>query len=120
MNNHINETDYTFVENDNEAFYGVKFRGDSPYAGVIVVYGTVSIKESVELDMATLSFTFNIQDAGIYNIDELDNSIEFKNYLGDVLQSIVAESIKEGIISEEDINGYNESTTDSHIKSSST
>ena len=37
MNNYISESDYTFVEKDGEAFYGVKFRGNSPYAGVVVV-----------------------------------------------------------------------------------
>ena len=115
MNNYISESDYTFVEKDGEAFYGVKFRGNSPYAGVVVVYGTVSIKEDEKLDLATLSFTFNIQDAGIYNIDELDNSEEFKNYLGDVLQSIVTDSMKE-----KEKNGYYESITDPHTESSST
>ena len=115
MNNYISESDYTFVEKDGEAFYGVKFRGNSPYAGVVVVYGTVSIKEDKKLDLATLSFTFNIQDAGIYNIDELDNSEEFNNYLGDVLQSIVTDSMKE-----KEKNGYYESITDPHTESSST
>lgn len=115
MNNYISESDYTFVEKDGEAFYGVKFRGNSPYAGVVVVYGTVSIKEDEKLDLATLSFTFNIQDAGIYNIDELDNSEEFKNYLGDVLQSIITDSMKE-----KEKNGYYESITDPHTESSST
>ena len=81
----------------------------------MVVYGTVSIKEDKKLDLATLSFTFNIQDSGIYNIDELDNSEEFKNYLGDVLQSIVTDSMKE-----KEKNGYYESITDPHTESSST
>ena len=114
MNNYIDESEYAFVEKEGEAFYGVKFKDNSPYAGVVVVYGTVSIKEDKELDLATLSFTFNIQDAGIYNIDELDNSEDFKNYLGDVLQSIVTDSMKE-----KQKNGYIESTTDSHSESSS-
>ena len=64
MQNNISSNDYTYVENESSEFYGIKFRNDSPYSGVVVVYGTVSVKESVELDMATLSFTFNIQDAG--------------------------------------------------------
>ena len=64
MNNYIDESEYAFVEKEGEAFYGVKFKDNSPYAGVVVVYGTVSIKEDKELDLATLSFTFNIQDAG--------------------------------------------------------
>jgi len=112
MENYIDESDYTYVENDSAEFWGIKFRNDSPYSGVVVVYGTVSIKESKELDMATLSFSYNVQDAGQYNVDELESSSEFKNYLGDVLQSIINDNVKEK-------NGHNESITNSHTESSS-
>jgi len=44
----------------------------------------------------------------------LDNSEEFKNYLGDVLTSIISTSVKE-----KEKNGYYESTTDTHTESSS-
>lgn len=114
MNSYIDESQYTYVENPNSDFWGIKFRGDSPYSGVIVVYGTVSVKEDKELDLATLAFSFDIQDAGIYNIDELNESEEFKNYLGHVLQSIISDSVKE-----KEKNGYYESTADSHTESSS-
>lgn len=112
MENYIEPSDYTYVENDSSEFWGIKFREGSPYASVVVVYGTVSIKESKELDMATLSFTYNVQDAGSFNIDELEKSEEFKNYLGDVLSSIINDNAKEK-------NGHYESTTDSHTESSS-
>jgi len=112
MNNYIDENEYTFVENASADFWGIKFKRGSPYSGVVVVYGTVSIKESQELDIATLSFTYDIQNAGDYNIDELEKSEEFKNYLGDVLQSIITDNIKEK-------NGYNESAADSYTESSS-
>lgn len=112
MNNYIDQSDYTYVENDSADFWGIKFRNDSPYSGVVVVYGTVSIKESQELDIATLSFSYNVQDAGGYNIDELESSEEFKNYLGDVLSSIINDNAKEK-------NGHNESTTNSHTEPSS-
>jgi len=108
MQNTISANHYTFVENESSEFYGVKFRNDSPYSGVVVVYGTVSIKESQELDIATLSFTFNIQDAGPRNIDELEASEEFKNYLGDVLGTIISE----------ENNGHIESAADAHTESS--
>jgi hypothetical protein len=44
MENYIDQNDYSYVENDSAEFWGIKFRNGSPYAGVIVVYGTVSIK----------------------------------------------------------------------------
>jgi|TARA_R110000782_G_scaffold139964_2_gene232496 hypothetical protein len=112
MENYIDQSDYTYVENDSAEFWGIKFRNDSPYSGVVVVYGTVSIKESEELEMATLSFTYNVQDAGPRNIDELESSEEFKNYLGDVLSSIINDQAKE-------TNGHNKSITDSYTESSS-
>ena len=112
MENYIEPNDYTYVENDSSEYWGIKFRNDSPYSGVVVVYGTVSIKESEELEMATLSFTYNVQDAGPRNIDELESSEEFKNYLGDVLSSIINDQAKE-------TNGHNKSITDSYTESSS-
>jgi hypothetical protein len=115
MENYIQESEYTYVENDSSEFWGIKFRESSPYAGVVVVYGTVSIKESEELEIATLSFTYNVQDAGDFNVDELEKSEEFKNYLGDVLSSIINDSANERM----EKNGYNESTTNSHTESSS-
>jgi hypothetical protein len=62
--------------------------------------------------MATLSVTYNVQDAGPRNIDELESFEEFKNYLGDVLSSIINDQAKE-------TNGHNKSITDSYTESSS-
>jgi hypothetical protein len=115
MENYIQKSEYTYVENDSSEFWGIKFREESPYAGVVVVYGTVSIKESEALDMATLSFTYNVQDAANHNIDELEKSEEFKNYLGDVLSSIINDSANERM----EKNGYIESATNPHTESSS-
>ena len=56
----ITDKDYSIVENPNSEFHGVKFKTGT-WKDVIVVYGTVSIKESPELDMATLGFTYRIQ-----------------------------------------------------------
>lgn len=117
----ITADEYSFVENQNTDFYGVRFKNDSPYSGVIVVYGTVSIKESPELDIATLNFTYNLQDPGEFDPEDLNKSEDFKNYLGDVLTHIVSDSVEEykqnnvagiGI-------GHNESTTDTRTESSS-
>ena len=112
MQNYIEPNEYTYVENASSEFWGIKFRNDSPYSGVVVVYGTVSIKESVELDTATLAFTYDVQDAGPRNIDDLENSEDFKNYLGDVLSSIINDQAKE-------TNGHNKSITYSYTESSS-
>ena len=112
----IKASDYSYTENDTCNFWGIKFRGDSPYTGVIVVYGTVSIKEDPENNNATLSFNYNIQDAAQFNIDELESSEDFKNYLGDVLTHIVSNEMNQ---QELETNGHIESTADSCTESSS-
>jgi len=112
----VTEDEYSFVENANSDFYGVKFKNDSPYRGVMVVYGTVSVKESIELDMATLSFTYNLLDSGAFDPEDLNKSDDFKNYLGDVLKHIVQDSVNEY---KGNIIGNNESTTNPYTESSS-
>lgn len=85
---------YTLVEHENSNFYGVKFL-EGKYKDVVVVYGTVSLRESEDKEYAKLSFTFNVQDPAEHDADTLSNSEEFKNYLGDMLQDIMVESLTE-------------------------
>jgi len=114
MANYIEPTEYAYVENDSSEFWGIKFKNDSPYSGVVVVYGTVSIKESEELDSATLSFSYNVQDSGPHNVDELESSEDFKNYLGDILHSIINDEV-----TTKEKNGHNKPATHTYTESSS-
>jgi hypothetical protein len=86
----------------------------------MVVYGQVGIKEDPNLDMATLSFNYTVQDPGDFSVDELDQDESFKNYLGAILQYIIMDSLaakdtNQDIIGKAD----DKSTTNSHTKSSS-
>ena len=115
----ITDKDYTLVENANHPMHGVKFlKGE--WKNVIIIYGTVNIKESPELDLATLGFTFQVQDPADFTVDELDNDEAFKNYLGAVLQFIITDSLdtNNGNIARIGI-GHNESTTNTDSKSTS-
>ena len=112
----ITNKDYSIVENPNSEFHGVLLKTGT-YKEVIVVYGTVSIKESPELDMATLGFTFNIQDPGDHDFDKLNESEEFKNYLGAVLQHIITDSLEWGEENNLARIGIGESSTDTHTES---
>jgi len=116
----VTEKDYSIVENENSAFHGVLLKTGT-WKDVIVVYGQVGVKESPELDIATLSFNYTVQDPADFNVDELNNDEHFKNYLGAVLQYIITDSLEWG--AENNIArigiGDNESTTDSHTESSS-
>lgn len=111
----ITHEDYTFVESNDVDFYGVKL--NTQFKGVILIYGKVGIKESPELDLATLSFTYNIQDPGDNDHDELIKDEYFNNYIGAVLQHIIEETMGDKL--DEDIIGHNKSDTNSHAESSS-
>lgn len=112
----ITKEDYSIVENPSSEFHGVLLKTGT-YKDVVVVYGTVSIKESPELDMATLGFTFNIQDPGDNDFDELNTSEAFKNYLGAVLQHIITDSLEWGEENNLARIGIGEPSTDTHTKS---
>ena len=112
----IDHKDYTFVENDNVDFYGVRLN-DSKFNGVTLIYGKVGIKESPELDIATLSFTYQITDPGEHDHDELCKDEYFNNYIGAVLQHIIEETMGDKL--DEDIIGHNKPNTDTHAESSS-
>ena len=116
----IATSDYKFVESDQVEFYGIRLL-TGKWKDVLYIYGKVSIKESPELDLATLTFTYNIQESAQYEPDDLINDPEFKDYIGAVLEHIMKNSLDEseknnsGVIGKI---GYNESNTNSHTESS--
>jgi hypothetical protein len=116
----VSEKDYSIVENENSPLSGVLLKTGT-WKGVMVVYGQVGIKEDPNLDMATLSFNYTVQDPGDFSVDELDQDESFKNYLGAILQYIITDSLeyaKENNLSTIGI-ANDESTADSHTESSS-
>ena len=115
----VTDKDYQIVENPNNPLQGVKLTTGT-WKDVIVVYGQVGVKESPELDIATLSFNFNIQDPAEHDFDALQEDEAFKNYLGSILQYIITDSLdyaKANNLSAIGI-GNGESITDSHTESS--
>ena len=112
----ITSEDYSIVENPSSEFHGVLLKTGT-YKEVVVVYGTVSIKESPELDIATLGFTFNIQDPGDNDFDTLNESEDFKNYLGAVLQHIITDSLDWGKENNLARIGIGKPSTDTHTES---
>lgn len=88
----IQESDYAYVENDASVVQGVKYK-TGLYKDVIVMYGTVSIKEDKELDVAKLGFTFQIADPAEFTVEELEQDEAFKNYMGDVLRHIIINNL---------------------------
>ena len=111
--------DYQLVESNDVEFYGVKLT-TGKWKDVTYIYGEVKIKESPELDIATLAFTYNIQDSAGFEEEDLINDIDFRNYIGGVLQHIMEDSLdyaEENNIAVIGI-GHNESNTNTHTESS--
>ena len=112
-------SDYKFVESNQVEFYGIRLL-TGKWKDVLYIYGKVSIKESAELDIATLTFTYNIQESAEFEPDDLINDPEFKDYIGAVLEHIMKNSLdeseknKSGVIGKI---GHNESDTNTHTKS---
>lgn len=57
------------------------------FSGVVYSYGKVSVQEDEENDQAYLNFDFDIQDNS--SIEGIEENIDFKNHIGDILTSIV-------------------------------
>lgn len=115
----VSSSDYQLVESNDVEFYGVKLL-TGKWKNVVYIYGKVQIKESQELDIATLSFTYNIQDSAGYEDDDLINDINFRNYIGGILQHIIEDSLdyaEENNVAVIGI-GNDESNTNTHTKSS--
>ena len=88
MNEVITTNDYKFIESNQEDWYAVELL-TGKWKGVKYIYGKVTVKESPETGLATLGFTWNPIDTNGFEDDDLLNDINFKNYLGGVLQNIV-------------------------------
>jgi len=111
----ITKNDYQLVESNDIEFYGVKLL-TGKWKDVLYIYGQVKIKESPELDIATLAFTYDIQDAGQFEEAELIGDIDFRNYIGGVLQNIMEESLEIGKVIGKI--GHNNTNTDTRTKPS--
>ena len=86
--NTILDGDYKFVESNLSELYGVKLlSGD--FADVVVTYGKVTIKENTDSGIATLAFSYQVNDPAKFQMDELESNEDFKNYLGDVLSHVI-------------------------------
>ena len=115
----ITDKDYSFVESNNVEFYGIRLL-TGYWKNVVYVYGKVKIKESLELDQATISFTYSVQEEGSHEEDDLINDPEFKNYIGAILQHVMVESLDKNKETNEGLIGIGnrKSNTDTHTESS--
>lgn len=85
--------DYTFAEADQDDQWAVRLR--SAWPGVTYVYGKIQVKEKTD-GTASIDFKYKIVDAGEFKAEDLEQSADFNNYLGEVLQHIIEDAFDNG------------------------
>lgn len=90
----ITHDDYTFSENELSEHWAVRLK--TQYKDVIYVYGQVQAKLDDDEGAATLSFKYQVVDPGEHDKEDLENSEDFNNYIGAVLQHIITDAFDTG------------------------
>jgi hypothetical protein len=81
--------EYVFVEKKDSELYSLKIV-QGPYNSVIYTYGSVTIEEDIENDLARLKFNYHIEEVPEpYSKHELEESTEFRDYIGNILTEIL-------------------------------
>ena len=82
------------VEREGEQFYALRIT-EGEYENVIFTIGKVQLIENEEKTECKLKYDFKIDKVPEqYSIKELDDSIDFKNTIGDILAYLLEESSK--------------------------
>ena len=108
----ITVDDYTFAESQVDDHWAVRLLTE--YPGVTYMYGKVQVKEHPD-GTASIDFKYKIVDAGEFEADDLEQSDEFRNYLGEVLQHIIEDAFDNG---KAQINDRSKHTTNDNSESS--
>jgi hypothetical protein len=83
-----------FVERPDSELYSLKIKV-GPFKDVIYTYGKVDISEDAENDRAKVSFDWRLEDYPKHlTKEEIEESEEFKNYIGNILTTLIEEKSK--------------------------
>ena len=87
---------YSFVSRDDDNWTSVMI-SKGPYEGIVYQYGRVSVATVENEDgNLPLSFDYNVIDFNGHEFQDLIESKEFKNTLGDILVEILDEQLEQG------------------------
>ena len=94
----IEGIDYCFIyPKDDKTITLIKLL-DGEYKDTIFKFGKVKITE--ELDGPHLHFAFDVLESTVKKPKKLQNDVNFKQYLGDMLVELMSDNIDEEIIDE--------------------
>ena len=87
---------YSFVSRGDDKWASIMI-SKGPYEGIIYQYGRVSVATVENEDgNLPLSFDYNVIDFNGHEFQDLIESKEFKNTLGDILVEILDEQLEQG------------------------
>lgn len=103
--------DYIFdISENNAGSINIKLTSGI-FEGVIYNYGKVSGEEDKEKDEFYLQFEYNVVEPN--GLENLENNIDFKNHIGDVLSSIISKNVGKYEETVEETEYYEIGTNDS-------
>lgn len=82
---------YATVENKHTGYDAIKLL-DEPFSGIIVSYGKVGFEEDEANDTLRLQFEYEIHDKANKDFSDMK---PFEKYLGDLLQQLIHDGLKE-------------------------
>lgn len=92
------EVDYTYIIPSNEGTTVHLKLLTGPYVDTVYQYGKVKFDEEKNGDIY-LRFVYNVVESPLEKA-ELEGSLDFKNYIGDILVNIMSQDANKGIIDE--------------------
>jgi hypothetical protein len=82
---------YVVMENRHNGLQAIKLTED-PFSGIMYTYGKVSFDEDAENNTATINFEYEVLD---WAHKEMLDLVPLEKILGDILQELIHEGIKE-------------------------
>lgn len=103
----IDDAEYAVVDEANSSptdlespIHEIELLGASPYAGLKIRYGKVSLTPSGDPDSeegsATMSFDYEVTNVEEERAAALEESEHFQNYIGELLHYIIVKSFQTG------------------------
>lgn len=104
LEEHVDWT-YDIPEDVNENLHIKILSGE--FADTVYQYGSVSVEEEKNGDVF-LKFIYNVRESPL-DKDGLEKSMDFKNFIGDILVNIMTEKIEKGLKDETRTNDFEKS-----------
>lgn len=102
--------DYTFILPEEEKTTTLIRLLNGNFADTVFQYGKVAFDEQDNGDVF-LKFIYNIVETPL-NKEELENNIDFKNHIGDILVTIISNNINQGLLDESGNDYFEEPDTE--------